>query len=200
MPSIFETINKLNSFKSLEEGWNYGEGNPLSSRIVAWAKGILDVAYGLGFSSADAFPGVNGEVQVNLYHGRYYFEFIVENSDSVMFVLEKDKKVVRVLEDLSLRQALSELERAYQECDLSDTSTLNNTLIKHTGVLPQWPFRYQATAILQESPLYAVNVFEWQNELPANTSLYITEQWKILQDSILSSIRESCRMVPNIIK
>ena len=147
MPTIFETRRKLEEFTRLPQGWNFGEGVPASRKLVALANGVLDRAQDLGFQIADAFPGISGEVQVNLYHGEHYFEFVLDAPEQVTFVYEQADKEKVYLEGVSLFETLTELERiAPVVCDFSEYSTDYNITIKPSAALSQSHFVMPAMA------------------------------------------------------
>lgn len=141
MPTIFATHRKLEEFITLPNGWNFGEGVAVSRKIAALANGVLDRAQDLGFHVADAFPGINGEVQVNLYHGAHYFEFVIDAPERVTFVYERDDEEKVYLEAVPLFEALTALERiAPVVCDFSEFSTDYDITIRQNAALPQSRF------------------------------------------------------------
>lgn len=147
MPAIFETRQKLEEFINLPHGWNFGEGLPVARKLVALANGVLDRAQELGFQLADAFPGVSGEVQVNLYQGEHYFEFILDAPDRVTFVYEQADAEKASLEGVTLFEALTALERIVPVvCDFSESSTDYDITIRSEAALPQSPFAMPAMA------------------------------------------------------
>ncbi|MFZ2030082.1 MAG: hypothetical protein WAU68_07235 [Vitreimonas sp.] len=61
------TLRKIISFAKLEKGWHYGAGGPaakdtLVATIKVWRQLVM-----WGLSRTDAFPGVDGEVQLTAY-------------------------------------------------------------------------------------------------------------------------------------
>ena len=110
MATIELTRSKIHSFTELPLGWHYGEGVPAEQKTVDAALAILRQAAAAGFSKADAFPGIEGEVRVTLYEQAYYYEFTVERNASVTVVCEHQRQEVLALEDLSLEEALQKLE------------------------------------------------------------------------------------------
>jgi hypothetical protein len=147
MPTIFEARRKLEDFANLSNGWNFGKGVPAARKIIALANGVLDRAEDLGFQVADAFPGVSGEVQINLYHGEHYFEFIIDAPERVTFVYEQADEEKECLEGVTLFTALSALERiAPVVCNFSEFSTDYGITIKSNDALPQSRFAMPAMA------------------------------------------------------
>ncbi len=147
MPTIFATRRKLEELTMLPNGWNFGEGVAASRKIAALANGVLDRAQDLGFHLADAFPGINGEVQVNLYHDDHYFEFVIDAPEQVTFVYEQDDAEKAYLESVPLFEALTALERiAPVVCDFSEFSTDYDITIRSNAALPQSHFVMPAMA------------------------------------------------------
>ena len=152
MPTIFETRRKLEEFASIPRGWNFGEGVPTPRKIVALANGVLDRAQDLGFQVTDAFPGVSGEVQVNLYQGGHYFEFVIDAPDRVTFVYEQGDEEKEYLEGVTLFEALTALERiAPVVCDFSEFSTDYDITIRQNAALPQSRFAMPVMALASPS-------------------------------------------------
>lgn len=147
MPTILETRRKLEEFTTLPKGWNFGEGVAASRKITALANGVLDRAQDLGFHLVDAFPGINGEVQINLYHDDHYFEFVLDAPERVTFVYEQDDEEKVYLEAVPLFEALTALERiAPVVCDFSEFSTDYDITIRTSDALPQSHFVMPAMA------------------------------------------------------
>lgn len=147
MPTIFKTRQKLEEFIQLPPGWNFGEGRPVPRRMIALANGVLDRAEDLGFRLADAFPGVNGEVQVNLYQEEHYFEIVIDAPDRVTFVYEQGDTEKEYLEGVTLFEALTALERiAPVVCDFLESSTDYDISTRSKVALPQSHFAMPAMA------------------------------------------------------
>jgi hypothetical protein len=88
------TRRKIRGFADLAEGWHYGEGGPISTRAVDAALGLHAAALRLGFTETNAFPGLNGEIEITLYTGPHYIEFIIERDCSVSVAREFEDRVV----------------------------------------------------------------------------------------------------------
>lgn len=90
-PKPSPTATKISGFTSLPDGWHFGAGKAPSDDTVDRARSVLTVLTGLGFASTDAFPGVDGEVQLSAYWRGVVLEIIVENRPhSYSFSYEKD--------------------------------------------------------------------------------------------------------------
>ena len=59
-------VDKIKSFLTLPEGWNYGAGIPPDAKTIEKALEIATYAYN-NFLLIDSAPGLEGEVQIALY-------------------------------------------------------------------------------------------------------------------------------------
>lgn len=136
MPNYNETANKLKSFARLPAGWHYGEGVTPSERNIHLAGTLLHTAKRLGFGRFNAFPGIEGEVQITIYDGQHFFQFTIEPNGETTVVQEIDREEVDREEYLSFPDAINKLESfAFELCDMSESFT-PVTLTKSTSVLP----------------------------------------------------------------
>lgn len=101
------TIAKIESFAHLAEGWSYGEGRPLSEKVLDRATQLAKSASTLGFHETDAFPGVDGEVMVTVYRDNEYWEFTLHPTDTITFAYEKDERTLVYEEGLPFEFAIS---------------------------------------------------------------------------------------------
>ena len=58
----------------------------------------------------EAFPGINGEIQINCYKDNETLEFIIEPNGDVSFVLEDETREILSREKLSIEEALNFLK------------------------------------------------------------------------------------------
>src|SRR5258708_32738608 len=86
---INQTVQKIVSFKSLPVGWHYGDGVPPTDEMVKKALMLNAEAAKAGFGKTNAFPGIEGEIQITAYHESTYLEITVELDGSVSFVYEE---------------------------------------------------------------------------------------------------------------
>jgi hypothetical protein len=82
------TLDKINSFAFLPEGWHFGEGKaPSKEQInsaIKWYKRLRDRP----FRKTNAFAGANGEIQLTAYHDQHYVELIIEIGSAISVVYE----------------------------------------------------------------------------------------------------------------
>ncbi len=81
---------KIASFRDLEPGWCFGEGVGPQENVIALATRLNALAAEHGFDSSDAFPGVNGEIQVDFNRGNKCYEFIIETDESITYYVEEE--------------------------------------------------------------------------------------------------------------
>lgn len=63
------TLTKIDSFASLPDGWDYGQGVPASANTVSRARDLYYELTQLGFTHTEAFPGTDGGIQLTAYEG-----------------------------------------------------------------------------------------------------------------------------------
>lgn len=82
------TKDKIESFRSLEAGWNYGEGLSIDPEIISMAIDLNQYALNKGFWETDAFPGPDGSLRVTVYEEKDYLEFTIKADKKVTFIHE----------------------------------------------------------------------------------------------------------------
>jgi hypothetical protein len=102
-----EIIDKIRSFGSLPEGWDFGIGDPapnevIESAIVLYRKGTI-----MGLR-ADAFPGTGGAVYVAFYKGIDTLEVCINPDVSVTITVERG--IGMDFEELDYKEGLTFLE------------------------------------------------------------------------------------------
>lgn len=84
-------IEKLYSFLSLEEGWNYGEGESIDISVVYKAEELYYLISSKGFET-DVFPTLNGGVNLSFSSKRTtdnFIEITIEKNGNITLVREK---------------------------------------------------------------------------------------------------------------
>jgi hypothetical protein len=126
MPTVANTINKVNSFGELSNGWHFGEGVSPSKQIRELAIKFLRVAEIMGINRTNAFPGVDGQIQVTFYHEDSMLEVTLEPDGS--FTLAEDEGSTQSLfeEGASRSKAYARLREFSDKIwDSSESSTVN---------------------------------------------------------------------------
>jgi len=104
------TMRKVQSFKNLALGWNYGQGGPVDPNVVRGAIAVLLNFSLAGLTDTDAFPGINGEVMVTAYERDHYLEAIVESDGSVSVTYDVDDVEKFSKERMGSEEALNKLQ------------------------------------------------------------------------------------------
>lgn len=112
-PNITE--KKINSFKQLKKGWHYGEGVSFKSTVLKQAIELNSYARSLGFLKTDAFPGINGEIMVTIYHLEHYLEFTIEDTETITFCREKNDIETSYQEGLKFEQVKEKIKNFGKE-------------------------------------------------------------------------------------
>ena len=86
------TEEKIFNFCLLEKGWNYGEGEKIPLLAIKSALNLHREIVYRGYSRTDAFPGLDGEIQITVYEGAHYFAFEREKSGKWSATHEKGEK------------------------------------------------------------------------------------------------------------
>ena len=107
---IVYTEQKIRAFASLPVGWQHGEGHPPSDSTIEHAIILNIYASDLGFKETNAFPGIEGEVQLLIYHERTTLEITLEIDDSVTFIHEQDDKEIESIENLTFCDTMKKLQ------------------------------------------------------------------------------------------
>jgi hypothetical protein len=78
-----KTERKIESFRSLQHGWHFGEGGPLQDHRATMGKELLSTLTLLGLTKTDAFPGPNGELMLTAYIGDQCLEILIQPDDTI---------------------------------------------------------------------------------------------------------------------
>lgn len=133
MPTIAETISKVNSFVELPEGWHYGEGVSPTVEICQNATKLLRVADFLGITRANAFPGVDGQIQVNFYIEKDVLEFTLELDGTITIAEDEGNNQVGFKEGASWNTAFAKLREFSEKIWDSSESSTQAVMIQRRG-------------------------------------------------------------------
>jgi hypothetical protein len=109
MPTIAQTIEKVDSFAKLQIGWHFGEGAPPTGRLRKKAIEFLRYAEISGIARANAFPGVAGQIQVTFYHEDSMLELNIEGDGTVTIAEDEKQEQVYFKENASETDARTKL-------------------------------------------------------------------------------------------
>lgn len=101
--SVFEvdetdslSLAKIARFSKNPIGWRFGEGVPTTAKVTARARRLVKRAESLGWET-DVFPGVSGELLIDVEQGDLHYEFVLEIDSSVSIIrVEGDVDVERL--------------------------------------------------------------------------------------------------------
>jgi hypothetical protein len=148
MLTIIKTLKLIDSFSKLVRGWNFGEGVAASPISLRQSKSALILAYSSGIKEFEAFPGVDGEIQLCCYKGDDTLEITFEINGLVTVCFEEADERLFYKKDISLDETIKILKDfAYNKCRLYALSTSRYTTAKRKNVSQVWLLDpHQATA------------------------------------------------------
>ena len=131
------TAHRIRSFADLNSGWHFGDGEAPSGETVTRALQLHQAALGFGLTHTDAFPGVDGEVQVTIYpsHDECY-EFTISPDGTVHFIHEIGNTIALERENITIDSAIQQLrELVGRSWISSESSTSSITTPRGAGSL-----------------------------------------------------------------
>jgi hypothetical protein len=140
-PTPTRVQRKLLNFRTLQKGWHYGEGGPISETVVQFAEMLYRYCVSIGFTNMNAFPGADGEILLTIYAKEYrrgridnhYIELLLEDDKHVTMVHERNKTQELVLERIEDREIKTQLKKIRDEIwNISGSSMLR--IMIHRGV------------------------------------------------------------------
>ena len=108
------TDQRISDFLKLPQGWHYGEGNAPNEKTVDDSLRINNQATLLGLKT-EAFPGINGEIQINCYLGDKTLEFTIESTDKILLVEEENDIEISSQDNLTVGEVLNFIRKEYGE-------------------------------------------------------------------------------------
>lgn len=161
MNNYYQTKRKIENFRNIEPGWHYGEGTIPAESAINSSLRLLKAADLAMFPQTDASPGIDGEIQFNIYYGLLYLEFTIENDGGITFVYERDGRIEVYEDALTIDDSIVKIlkigERRWDLLDLSisDTTTLILDVLRVSPLSPRrTEAEYQSSRLIasQESP------------------------------------------------
>ncbi len=175
MPLTNSTTNKIEEFRNLVEGWHFGEGFAPNDDTIKVAIFLNGVILNEGFTETDAFPGINGEIQITGYNDSLYVELTAEPNRLIIFVLEYEDETVVYEESLSLNQAIARIKFWGTEWTSSGLFT-RTSLTTVRDVSPVLLF--SPVGRMAASPSLKQGVYEEQAQVYAAISSDITKGYQ----------------------
>lgn len=167
MATIGETFKLIESFSQLPKGWNFGEGAPSSPVALGQSKMVLSLARQLGMEDAEAFPGIDGEIQVCLYSKDLTLEITFEKDATATIIFEKGDEIVSNRTRMHFDDTIRILKDFKFKCDSYELSTSNYITAQGKRDLQVWHLnpRHQMAV----SPSLTANVQNRSVVVSANT-------------------------------
>ena len=91
---FLDAAAKICSFHRLQEGWRYGHGMPFSEGLIAISIRGLALGFSQGFTSADAFPGPRGDIEIAFYRGTDRFGFRFFPDGRILYLRENEEDII----------------------------------------------------------------------------------------------------------
>ena len=135
MPTIQETIQKVREFVALSEGWHFGEGVPPSEARIDQAAAFLEYASLSSIERANAFPGIQGQVEVTFYSADRMLEITIEPDSSITIAEDRNREQISFEENLSTSDVYRRLEELGQSVWDSSGHYIANILTQNVMVL-----------------------------------------------------------------
>ncbi len=147
MPNINDTVDLIFKFSELPDGWNFGAGTCSATNAFGKSIFLLSDAVGLeGIDDIEAFPGVDGEIQLNFYKDDATLEMIFEIDGTIAITFEEGSKSVQLATAASYSKATKFLEEfAYNKCRSSVSLTSDHTTVRGSVALQASPFDRRVT-------------------------------------------------------
>ncbi len=71
-----ELACEIQSFANLEQGWDFGVGDPIASEVINEALAVYEIAVYLGLTT-EAMPEINGGIVLTFIHGEDSLEVLI---------------------------------------------------------------------------------------------------------------------------
>lgn len=156
IPPKTEIELKFDKISKLKDGWRYGEGKAPTLENIELVRSLNTLLEEHGWYKKDAFPGVEGDLTLELYVNNYTLEITFESDDTISCGLIKDNKYIKEKEipksdRISIVNYL--MDFLTEKCKSSDSYTSTNT-VQLREDLPQSPSKI----FVEASLLLAANV------------------------------------------
>ncbi len=153
MADILEILDLIDDFAKLPDGWNFGEGVRASNISLQQSRDLLRFAFDSDIKEFEAFPGIDGEIQLCCYKEDDTLEITFEINGTTTVSFEKGDKRLFYKKNRSFNEAIKILKDfAYNQCLSYELSTSTNIIAKGKNESSEWLLdRRQATAVSQLS-------------------------------------------------
>ena len=134
MPNLIKTIQKVNSFAGLKEGWRFGEGMPISLDLLESAELLLKEGGRNNILRFNAFPAPDGSVVISFYIEDYTIDLHLETDNSITYSKELRDEEIDYEEEVSFDSAIRKIWNFSKEIDILESSTLEIGTAKETAL------------------------------------------------------------------
>ncbi len=114
--SAFETVSRLSGFADLEDGWCYGEDVAIKKAAIDQGIRLVGHALMIGFTESNAFPGIRGGVQINIYDEADDLE-LSASGDRIDFLREEWDMEIEECEGLTEDEAIQKIREQWARKD-----------------------------------------------------------------------------------
>lgn len=121
-------VEKIAGFADLKKGWHFGEGTRPDDITINMAKDFARKGLSSLFD-VDAFPGIDGEIMVSIYHGHHYLECVFEKNETVTYTYEIKGQEVAYHEGLSIEEAFEKLDTFRRKIWNTSESSISSIMI-----------------------------------------------------------------------
>jgi len=125
------TDQRISDFLNLPQGWHYGEGNAPNEKTVHDSLRINNQATLLGLKT-EAFPGINGEIQINCYSKDKTLEFTIESTGKISLVEEENDIEISSQDNLTVGKVLNFIREKYGETTWNSFDQSTQSIIAST--------------------------------------------------------------------
>lgn len=130
---------KIREMGKLENGWHYGEGVALSDLAIDDVLQLHRHIVLSGLFQTDAFPGLDGEIQVTVYSDSHYFQFERAPGGDWEITHEDNDEEIESVPGRNFDEIKAYVSTLKSKlCDASDFYPRNITGIKQGGNLMRW--------------------------------------------------------------
>lgn len=139
MPNINNIFEIIDDFSKLPKGWNFGEGVPSSPVALHQSRNILNFAGNLGLKDVEAFPGIEGEIQLCFYDAEFNLEIVFEINGTLTINLERDDETIFSKKNAVLNEAIKILKDfKYKKCHSYASLTSKYITVKGKNAYQVW--------------------------------------------------------------
>lgn len=139
-------LQKLEKFRSLQFGWHYGSGAPISSNVIERAAEIYRTFRLVGFTRNDFFAGASGEVLATAYYRDNYVGVIIEPAGQYSITYENDSSQILYREELDAPEIKREIREISGKIWNTSDSSIQPTMTLQEGGLTTLFLSPQTTA------------------------------------------------------